>query len=94
MVNTAIILFAVALPLQTPKVQESSLEQLTTILASYAKQRDPARKAAITINVATALLLALVVAAKETQYAHGNLSSQAVQKLLQDLLHVSCLWKL
>lgn len=87
-VNAAIILFAVALPLQTPKVQESSLEQLTTIIASHTKQRDPARKAAMTVNVTTALLLALVVAAKETHYTHGNLSSLAVQKLLQEMLHV------
>lgn len=88
-VNAALILFAAALPLQTPKIQESSLEQLTMILTSHTKQKDPARKAAVMVNVTTALLLALVVAAKETRYAPGNLSASAVQKLIQDLLHVS-----
>ena len=85
--NAAITLFAAAFPLQHPKVQESSLEQLATLLASQSKQRDPAKRAAMSINITAALLLALVVGAKETQYGSGNLSSPAVEKLFQDLLH-------
>ncbi|KAL9106811.1 MAG: hypothetical protein Q9227_008233 [Pyrenula ochraceoflavens] len=88
-VNASIVLFAVAFPLQHPKLQESSLEQLMTLLASQSKQKDPAKKAAITFNITLALLLALVVGTKETQYASGNLSSPAVEKLFQDLLHRS-----
>lgn len=51
--------------------------------------RDPARKAAITVNVATALLGALKVANKETLSAPGDLKGQAVEKVMQEMLHVS-----
>lgn len=41
------------------------------------------------VNMACALLLTLKVAVKETQSAIGNLKSSAVEKVMQDLLHVS-----
>ncbi|KAI9802828.1 MAG: hypothetical protein M1833_001427 [Piccolia ochrophora] len=85
-VNAAIILFAVALPFQAPKVQESIIEQIATFLASNHLQRDPGRKAAMTINVATALLATLKVAMKETCVPPGDLRSPSVEKNLQELL--------
>ncbi|KAL0262688.1 hypothetical protein SLS55_001658 [Diplodia seriata] len=86
-VNAALNLFAILLPLQTPKVQESILEQITSFMSASSLIRDPARKAAMTVNVATALLGALKVANKETLSAPGDLKGQAVEKVMQDMLH-------
>ena len=85
-VNSAIALFAMALPLQSPKVQESSLEQLSVYLSVKALSRDPGRKAAITINIALALLNVLKVNAGETTASTGSLKSAAVEKCLDDSL--------
>jgi hypothetical protein len=87
-VNTAIELFAVALPLQTPKVQESSVEQIATLLSSHTLQRNPGRKAAMSINIAIALLHTLKVAVKETPSLPGNLDL-STGKIMQELLQVS-----
>jgi len=87
-VNAAIQLFATALPLQAARIQESLLEQLSSFLADTSLQRDPARKAAITVNVATALFCVLKVAVRETSLPAGNLRSDAVQKILRELLRV------
>ncbi len=87
-VNSAINLFAISLPLQPPKIQESILEQLVTFLSSNGLQRDPGRKAAMAVNIATALLVTLQVATKETMSAAGDLRSPAVEKALQGLLRV------
>lgn len=87
-VNAAISLFAVALPLQAPKVQESILEHLATSLSTNRLLRDPARKAAMTVNIAVALLATSKVAVKETPCDPGNLKSPEVEKPFQDLLHV------
>jgi hypothetical protein len=88
-VNSALQLFAICLPLQTPKIQESILEQMTSFLSASSLQRDINRKTAMMVNMACALLLTLKVAVKETQSATGNLKSSAVEKVMQDLLHVS-----
>lgn len=85
-VNMAIQLFAFVFPLTPPKVQESVLEQVTTFVAAGSLQRDPGRKAAITVNVATSLLSILRVAVKETKSPHGNVTNPAVEKLIQELL--------
>ncbi|KAH8695099.1 armadillo-type protein [Talaromyces proteolyticus] len=84
-VNTAIELFAVALPLQPPKVQESSVEQIATLLSSNSLQRNLGRKAAMSINIAVALLHTLRVSVKETTSLHGNLDS-STEKIIQELL--------
>lgn len=88
-VDSAIDLFAIAFPLQPPKIQESILEQITSFLSSNSLQRDPARKAAMTVNIATALLGALKVATKGTVLPAGNVQAANVEKGIQDLLHVS-----
>ncbi|OCK79552.1 ARM repeat-containing protein [Lepidopterella palustris CBS 459.81] len=87
-VNAAINLFAICLPLQTPKVQESILEQLSSFLSANSLQRDPARKAAMMVNIAMALLAALKIAVKETQFEPGDLKGPAVERVMQELLHV------
>jgi hypothetical protein len=88
-VNSAIALFATALPLQSPSIQEGVLEQLATCLSSGTLQRDPGRKAAITANAAMALLGALKVAVGETVGEHGDLRHPTVERCLQELLRVS-----
>lgn len=89
-VNAAIQLFSIALPLQAPKVQESSVEQIATLLSSQSLQRNPGRKAAMTVNIAVALLHALKVAVGETSSPAGNLNS-CTEKILQELLQVSAI---
>lgn len=89
MVNASIALFASALPLQSTKVQEAVLEQLATYLTSPSLQRDPGRKAAVTVNTAMALLGALKVAVGETAAEQGDLRHPTIEKCLQDILRVS-----
>ncbi|KAK0732813.1 armadillo-type protein [Apiosordaria backusii] len=85
-VNMAIQLFAFVFPLTPSKVQESVLEQVTTFIAAGSLQRDPGRKAAITVNVAVSLLEVLRVAVRETKSPSGNVTNPAVEKLIQELL--------
>jgi HEAT repeat-containing protein 5 len=87
-INAAIDLFAVALPLQPPKVQESSLEQLAMLL-SRPYSREPGNKAALRINVATAILCALVVANRETRFPPGRLATSSIEKIAADIVQVS-----
>ncbi|KAI1654514.1 ARM repeat-containing protein [Daldinia decipiens] len=84
-VNMAIQLFAFVFPLTPAKVQESVLEQIATFTSAGSLQRDLGRKAAITVNVASALFLTLKVAVKETQSPAGNLTNIAVEKLVQEM---------
>ncbi|KAG4217678.1 hypothetical protein PC116_g33842, partial [Phytophthora cactorum] len=60
-VNMAIQLFAFVFPLTPAKVQESVLEQIATFTSAGSLQRDLGRKAAIGVNVASALFLTLKV---------------------------------
>jgi hypothetical protein len=85
-VNIAIQLFAIALPLTGPKIQESILEQIATFLSAGSLQRDPGRKAAMSVNVAIALLSTLKVAVKETRSPSGDITDPLVTKLIQDML--------
>ncbi|PGH00685.1 hypothetical protein GX51_05671 [Blastomyces parvus] len=85
-VNAAIDLFAKALPLQSPKVQESSVEQIAALLSAQSLHRNPGRKAAMVVNIAIALLLALKVAVKETSSAPGSLRHPATEKVMQELI--------
>ncbi|KAA8563632.1 hypothetical protein EYC84_011655 [Monilinia fructicola] len=85
-INIAIKLFAIAFPITPPKIQESILEQIATFLSKGALQRDPGRKAAINVNIATALFSTLKVAVKETSSPPGDLTSPAVEKLMQEII--------
>ncbi|KAJ5600395.1 hypothetical protein N7450_001462 [Penicillium hetheringtonii] len=84
-VNSAIDLFSVALALYSPKVQESSVEQIATFLASQGLQRNPGRKAALGVNISVALLHALKVSVKETDFVAGKLNP-STDKPLQELI--------
>lgn len=84
-VDASVKLFSVLLPLQSARVQESSTEQLATLL-SQSLQREPGRKAALSVNGTIALLFALAVASGETLYASGKLHMQTIGKTMSDLL--------
>lgn len=86
-VDSAIAAFALCLPLQSPRVQESTLEQMASSMGANL-QKDPVRKVAITANVALALSTALRVATGDIGSAKGNLQSANTEKSLQSLLHV------
>jgi hypothetical protein len=86
-INAAIELFAVAIRLYAPKVQESTMEQIATFLSSQSLQRNPGRKAAMIVNIAVALLHALKVTAKDSGSASGRLNP-VTEKVLQELLQV------
>lgn len=88
-VNAAIELFSVAIPLHAPKVQESSVEQIATFLSSSSLQRNPGRRAAMVVNIAVALLEALKVALKDSNPMSGKLNP-TTDKILQELLQVGC----
>ncbi|KAL9602827.1 MAG: hypothetical protein Q9219_001522 [cf. Caloplaca sp. 3 TL-2023] len=85
-VNSAITLFAVVFPSQSPKVQEFVLEQLATYLSAGALQRTPGRRAAVVVNTVMALLGALKVAVGGFLADSGDLKHAAVEKALQALL--------
>ncbi|KAJ3495983.1 hypothetical protein NLG97_g2993 [Lecanicillium saksenae] len=85
-INMAIQLFAFAFPLTPAKVQESILEQIRTFGSSGSLQRDLARNAAVSVNVATAILATMRVATKETKSPSGDVTNTAVEKLLQDIV--------
>lgn len=87
-VNAAIALFAVVFPSQSPKMQEFTLEQLTTHLSAGSLQRAPGRRAAVAINTAMALLGALKVANGEMSADLGDMKHPAVEKSLEALLRV------
>lgn len=86
-VNSAIDLFAVAIALHSSKIQESSVEQIASFLASPSLQRNPGRKAALAVNISVALLHALKVAVKETDFVAGKLST-STDKTMQELVQV------
>ncbi|QIX01385.1 hypothetical protein AMS68_006902 [Peltaster fructicola] len=82
-VNAAIATFALALPLQPKKVQETVLEQIEGALSSSALQRDIARRAAISVNVSLALRLSMELA--RTSRTHLQAHTPA-QDLLRSLI--------
>ena len=88
LVNAAVIFLATALPLQDAKIQEGVLEQLATFLSSASLQRDPGRRAAITVNAAMALLGAIKVANGETAAERGDLKQYTVEKTIEEILRV------
>ncbi|KAJ5734676.1 hypothetical protein N7533_013079 [Penicillium manginii] len=84
-VNSAIDLFSVAIALYSPKIQESSVEQIATFLTSQSLQRNPGRKAALGVNISVALLHVLKVSVKETDFVAGKLNP-STDKPLQELI--------
>lgn len=85
-VNSAIRLFATSLPFQSPRIQESVLEQIISFLALAGSQQNTLRRSAIAINIGTALFYALRVA---NSSRGAGLRSPESEKAMQELLHVS-----
>lgn len=89
-VTLAVQLFSVALPLQPPRIQESCLEQVATVLAQP-MQREPGRKFALQVNAVTAILGALAVANGETNFHSGKLAAASTSKSLAEIIRRSVL---
>ena len=70
-------------------MQEGVLEQIATFMCSPSLQRDPGRKAAITVNIAVAILGTLKVTLGEISGDPGDLKHSAVEKCMQDILWVN-----
>ncbi|KAK4632053.1 Pof6 interactor protein 1 [Fulvia fulva] len=87
-VNAAIAAFGLSLPLQSPKVQDSTIQQISSSINAPMLQKDPARKVAIVANVALALSMALRVTTGDLGSARGELKSMQAEKGLQALLHL------
>ncbi|GAM83742.1 hypothetical protein ANO11243_017320 [Dothideomycetidae sp. 11243] len=88
LVNSAITAFALSFPLQSPRVQGSILEQIATLMSSStASPKDPARRAAVNVNVAAALLLTTKVLQGHTAGSTGTFRSPSAEKAMQHLLH-------
>lgn len=86
-VNSAIGVFALLFPLQSPRIQESILGQISTFLTSTAAQKDPVQKAALTANIALALMITLKVTNGEGPSPAMNIQSATAEKTLQEMLH-------
>ncbi|KAK5941864.1 hypothetical protein PMZ80_005815 [Knufia obscura] len=84
-VTLAVQLFSVALPSQPPRIQESCLEQVATVLAQPL-QREPGRKFALQVNAMTAILGALAVANNETGFHAGKLAASTINKSLAEIV--------
>ncbi|EME47591.1 hypothetical protein DOTSEDRAFT_41967 [Dothistroma septosporum NZE10] len=87
-VDAAVAAFGLSLPLQSPKVQDSTLQQIASSMNASILQKDPARKVALAANVALALSMALRVTTGDIGSARGELKSMQAEKGLQALLHV------
>lgn len=64
------------------------LEQLAMFLSSSSLQRDPGRRAAVTVNAAMALLGMLKVAVGETVAEQGDLKHPTVERTVEEILRV------
>lgn len=89
-VNSAIGIFALAFPLQSPRIQDSILEQVNAFLTSPAVQKSVVQKTALSANVALALLVTCKVLTGQVNGLEGKLQSANAEKNMQNLLHVSC----
>ncbi|KAK9464924.1 armadillo-type protein [Lipomyces arxii] len=87
-VDYAIELFILLLPLQTDKIQQSVLEQVASFISSSSLQRDPGRKAAVTANVAVAIAgtLKLVSTVKHNPRVHLN--DEFVLSVIMEMLRI------
>lgn len=88
-VNAAIGLFALVFPLQSPKIQDSILEQILSYMGIMATQKETPQKAALAANIALAILAAVRVAGPGVNNPSGSVRSATAEKALQDMLHVS-----
>ena len=87
-VNTAIGAFALSFPLQSPKVQSSVLEQLSSFIDSSTTQKEPARRAAVTVNIAAAMSLTAKILHGQTAALSGTFHGASAEKAFQNIVHV------
>lgn len=85
-VNYAIRLFSQTFLYQSSSIQQGALEQMSIYLAGAVGQQNAAKEQSITLNIVTALLLALGSA--QNMRTHPSLTSSGVQKAFQELLNV------
>ncbi|KAK7205186.1 armadillo-type protein [Myxozyma melibiosi] len=85
-VDLAIELFVLLLPMQTEKIQQSILEQVASFMGASTLQKDPGRRAAITANVAMALSGTLKLVASAKHSSRLRLTDEAVLNIMQELL--------
>ncbi|EME86850.1 uncharacterized protein MYCFIDRAFT_202670 [Pseudocercospora fijiensis CIRAD86] len=86
-VDAAIAAFALAFPLQSPRIQDSTLEQIAGSMSAVLP-KEPFRKVAITANVALALFTTLRVATGDAGSTKGELRNMKAEQSIQSLLHV------
>jgi len=66
------------------------MEQISDFLSpAAAPQKDPARRSAVTVNVAAAMLLTVKVLVGQSTSPAGSFQSATAEKALQSILHVS-----
>lgn len=87
-VNAAIRLFALSLPVQTPKIQLSMVEQMIANLDADNLAKDPGRRSAITVNVALSIWSALRVVSSPLPGIRYNRYGLQAEQPLQDILRV------
>ncbi|KAF2717966.1 ARM repeat-containing protein [Polychaeton citri CBS 116435] len=85
-VNASLSAFSLCFSLQTARVQESTLEQISSSFSASSLQKDPARKAAIAANTALALLGSLKVATGQSGSYRGDLRGSSTERSLQAIL--------
>ena len=87
-IDAAIRTFAASMPLQSARVQQGALEQISSQLSHSLSQQSTARDVALTLNASCALLDALSFSNKTTSGVHVSRSTD-VDRSYQELLHVS-----
>ncbi|KAK9449409.1 armadillo-type protein [Limtongia smithiae] len=85
-VDYAIELFALLLPLQTDRIQRSILEQVASYMTASGMQRDLGRKAAVTANIAIALSATIKLVSAEKNNNHIQLHDEAVLSMISEIL--------
>ncbi|KAI5296534.1 hypothetical protein KEM52_000717 [Ascosphaera acerosa] len=87
-VDAAIELLSISIPLQHTRVQESTLEQVATLLSTHSLARNPGRKAAMTVNTAVMLSRALSSTSEQPGLspARGLEEGLASQNILVEML--------
>jgi HEAT repeat-containing protein 5 len=92
-VDSAIELFAQLLPLQDVASTLKIITQLLESVRSPKLERNVGRRAAVSVNAAVAMLLALRIATTQHfRQARDTLGNMQVTNLLSSFLKVSCYW--
>ena len=85
-VDWGIILFAISLPHQSVRVQESAFEQLLTMMLTPL-QREPGKRAALQLNILTASISALFVSSGQTSFPAGSIAFATIERAALEMFH-------